>query len=159
MTDEIVKNILFLVVGALITLVASWFKSKLDRETAMSNDLFKQRIQSLNAIWLSFLSLRTSFADKVPMGHKEWKDENGEKARKDLDIFRAKIDENQVILPCPVINALREIDKNLASVLNMDDQQASDYTAKLEKLLKKLTEVVQETFSMKTHAINLEFRT
>jgi len=45
MVDEIVGNILFLVAGALIALITSRFKSKLDRETAMSNDLFKQRIQ------------------------------------------------------------------------------------------------------------------
>ena len=159
MVDEIVKNILFLVAGALIALITSRFKSKLDRETAMSNDLFKQRIQSLNAIWLSFLPLRTTLAKKVQMRHDVWEKENQKNALKDLDVFRARVDENQVILPCSVIVALREIDTYLFGVLENGNQKPSDYEAKLKELRGTLTAVVQKTFTRRTHAINLEFHT
>ena len=85
--------------------------------------------------------------------------ERKKNALKDLDVFRARVDENQVILPCSVIVALREIDTYLFGVLENGDQKSSDYEAKLKELLETLTAVVQETFTRRTHAINLEFHT
>lgn len=159
METETLKDILLLVVGATMALGSSWVKASIDRETATSTDVYRQRVQALNEIWRSFLPLRTTFASRITIGHRIWLKKFKETAEKGLEEFRTQIDQNQVILPRVVIMALRDIDAYLFDVLSQEDLKTSDYDVALKEYLKRLTEVVNDSFAKRSHAINLEFRT
>lgn len=153
------NEILLLLVGAAIALISSWIKAWIDRETSASTEVYKQRIQALNEIWKSFLPLRTTFAARISLGHEAWLTKYKDGVEKELGEFRAKIDQSQVILPKSVIEALRDLEIYLFDASSRDELKSSDYDATLKKHLKKLTVVINNSFSKRTQAIDLEFRT
>jgi hypothetical protein len=154
-----VEKILFTIIGAAIAIISSWVKAWIDRETATSNELLKQRIKALNDIWLCFIKAKNTYVHKVEMGHAKWLKEYKNEAQKDIDAFREEIDKNQIILPCEIVEALREIDIYLFNVLALDDQKSSDYIKDIDKLLNDLSEKTNAVLGKRTHAINLKFRT
>lgn len=159
MEGDAVTSILMLLLGAIVALLGSWARAWIDRESAVSNDLYKQRVEALNAIWKTFLPVRTIYARKLPRGHENWLKEKQLEAKAELDKFRAAIDERQVVLPKQVISALRDIDMYLFRVLNMSEQSASVYQNELDALLVNLSAAASSTFAKRTHEIDLEFRT
>lgn len=72
MEGDAVTSILMLLLGAIVALLGSWARAWIDRESAVSNDLYKQRVEALNAIWKTFLPVRTIYARKLPRGHENW---------------------------------------------------------------------------------------
>lgn len=152
-------EILFTIFGAAIAIISSWVNAWINRETATSNELLKQRIKALNDIWLCFIKAKNTYACKVPMGHAKWLKEYKDKAQNDIDAFREEIDKNQIILPCEIVEVLREIDIYLFNLLSLDDQKSSDYKKDIDKLLNDLSEKTNAVLGKRTHAINLKFRT
>ena len=154
------EQLLFIIFGAFIAIVSSWLKSLRDRETNISNELFKQRINSLNKIWVTFPEVRDAFGKKIERSHDDCIEECKESAREKLNKFRAEIDKNQVILPAQIIEALRDIDLFLfADVLEQDNYKLNDYISGLSIRLNKLSEITNNSLLEKTHKIDLKFRT
>uniref|UniRef100_UPI0040565975 hypothetical protein n=1 Tax=Candidatus Electronema sp. TaxID=2698783 RepID=UPI0040565975 len=154
-----VETILSAIVGAATAIIFNWVKAWIDRETATSNELLKQRIKALNDIWLCFIKAKNTYVHKFEMGHAKWLKEYRNEAQKDIDAFREEIDKNQIILPCEIVEVLREIDIYLFDVLGLDDQKFSDYKKDIDKLLNNLSEKTNAVLGKRTHAINLKFRT
>lgn len=152
-------EVLLIVVGAVIGLLASWAQAWIDRETSASNDLYKQRVEALNTVWRAFLPVKTIYASKISLGHENWIRTVKGEAVVALDTFRARIDENQVLLPKEVLAVLRDIDAYLYNVLSEKDQAPSDYVARLNEHLATLSAVANKALSKRTHVLDLELRT
>lgn len=135
------------------------YKATLERETAASNDLYRQRVEALNAVWRAFLPVKGIYAEKITLGHENWVKPRKSQALTALNDFRGRIDENQVILPEEVVRILREIDTYLFEVLDTDDQAPSIYVCRLNSHLATLSDVVNEAFAKRTHSIELKLRT
>jgi len=153
------EKLLFAVFGAAIALISSWAKAWIDRETATSNELLKQRIQALNGIWLCFIKAKNTYSHKVTMGHAKWLERYKEEAQKDINNFRSEVDANQIVLPHEIIEALRNIDAYMLGVLDMDYQKPSEYVDEIERLLCLLSDKTNSALSKRTHKVNLKFRT
>lgn len=153
------EKFLLILLGAAVALLSSYVKAWIDRETATSNQLLLQRIQSLNDIWLLFIPVKNTFVKKISLGHEKWLAKYQDTAQKELDAFRNKIDQNQIILPREIIDELREIDLYLYEVLYLEVQKPSDFTNKLKSHLNSLSRITNEMLSKRTHSINLKFRT
>lgn len=154
-----IDEILFIVLGASVALLSSRVKAWIDRETAISNDLLSRRIQSLNDIWLFFIPVKKVFAKKISFGHQKWLEKYQVVAQKELDTFRDKIDQNQIVLPMEIIDELREIDLYLNNVLYREAQMPSEFVSELETHLNSLSKITNKMLSKRTHLIHLKFRT
>ena len=153
------EKLLFIILGAVVALLSSWVKACIDRETKTSNQLLQQRIQSLNDIWLLFIPLKRTFAKKISLGHEKWLEKYHDTALKELDTFRDKIDQNQIILPVEIINEFRKIDSYLDEVLYLETQKPSEFDRNLKNHLNSLSIITNRVLSKRTHSIKLEFRT
>ena len=121
------KDITNLLLGAFIATSSYLIKGWVDRSVQMSNEIFKQRIDALNEIWIKLLAVIRTYDRKMSEGHENWLKEYRETAFNELNIFRKVLEENQIILPEEIISSFQEIDWYLFSLLDMKDQAPSDY--------------------------------
>lgn len=159
MEYEVVKNVLLLLVGAAIALLSNWVMAWIERETAASKEVFNLRVNGLNDIWVTFIAVKDIYAAKVPKGHEPWLKEYKEEAQQKLNQFRHLVDANQVVLPKPIIDKLREIDSYMNSLLDSDSQKPAQYVDDINTRLVALSVEANKCFQKRTHAINLSFRT
>jgi hypothetical protein len=152
-------KLLAAIIGAAIAIISSWIKAWTDRKTAISNDLLKQRIQSLNSIWNCFIEAKNIYSHKISMGHPQWLIKYKSHAEEKINAFRAEVDKHQIVLPSEIIETLRDIDLYMYGLLNLEDQKPSEYQRKIEYYLKQLTTKTNYELGKRTHSISLKFRT
>lgn len=70
--EEVVKDILLLIIGAVIALFSIWATAWIERETSASNEVFNQRLHALSEIWLAFMAVKDVYAIKIAKGHENW---------------------------------------------------------------------------------------
>ncbi len=146
-------NVGLLGVGALLGMV---IQSWIDRGTTASNRLFEERLKTLNEIWTTLIEVKLIYARKISLGHKKWIEKYKDEATDTVNKFRNSIDRAQVILDAPVVEALRNIDGYLHSLLFDDNQKPSDYAKEINNLTDRLEKAVEKSMRKKTHKITLK---
>jgi hypothetical protein len=153
------KEVLLIVVGASIALISSWVKSWVERETACSNEIYKQRISCLNKIWCSFYEVKEIYGAKIPLGHNNWVTKHGDEAEEKLNVFRRTIDESQIILSKEIVSEFRELDTYLFTLLHEDDQTPSNYIKQINSILEKISIEINKHMNKRVYQIDLHLRT
>lgn len=159
MASPIAEQILFLVAGALLTLVGTYFKIQFDRRTYCSTRIFELRIEALNQIWQAFNEMKGLYASRIQVGFPQWIQEYQEQAGDALSHFRRSIDNAQVVLPPNVIDVLRKMDEYFYLCLTDEDIRGGEYQGNLMRLLDQLTTEVNESMSKRTQKFVLRLRT
>ena len=98
MTNDFLKEIVLVALGAITALVGASFKAWLDRGTYVSNKLFEQRLSTLNVLWLKFSDVKPIFWQKIALGYDNWRIRHYSEAERVLYEFKTEVDKSQMIL-------------------------------------------------------------
>ena len=153
------KEILLLIVGASIALFSSWVKSWIESQSKISNEIFNQRLTSLNRVWVSFYEVKEIYGDKISLGHEKWLESNFELALEKLNLFRCSIDESQIFLGSEIVECFREIDAYLFVLLHEESQKPSEYVSGINRLLEKTSAVINKNMNTRLFKIKLQLKT
>jgi len=153
------ESILIFIAGSLTTLLVTLIKTRIDRESACSNEIYKQRLLFLNKIWCSFYEVKNIYASKVSLGHSKWLIKYETEALNKLDLFRKNIDESQMVLSREIISDFRKMDEYLFSLLSIETQKPSEYVNTLNVFLEQISTSINLHMNKRLQTINLYLTT
>jgi len=153
------RDLGFLLIGSLLTLVAGWAKSLFDRRTFISNQVFTHRLESLNTVWRAINDVKNTCNYYMPLGRENWERDYKKEALKQLDEFRKLIEENQILLSPEIIKAFKDIDLYLYFWIQSpvkEDLKPSHFINVLQKHLDNLSSAINQTMEKSTHKVQLQ---
>lgn len=153
------RDLGFLLMGSLLTLVAGWAKSLFDRRTFISNQVFTHRLESLNTVWRAINDVKNTCTYCIPLGRDNWERDYKKEALKQLEEFRNLIEENQILLSPEIIKAFKDIDLYLYFWIQSpveEELKPSNFIKVLQKHLDNLSSAINETMAQSTHKVKLQ---
>ena len=153
------EKYLFFIAGSVMTLLVAFIKARMDRESACSNEIYKQRLLVLNKIWHSFYEVKEVYASKVTLGHKQWIISYKTEALHKLDLFRKNLDESQIFLNKEIISEFRKMDVYLFKLLSEESQKPSEFVNELNVFLEIISKTINLHMNERLQKIQLYLRT
>ena len=153
------ESVLIFIAGSLTTLLVTLIKTRIDRESACSNEIYKQRLLFLNKIWCSFYEVKKVYASKVTLGHNKWLIKYETEALHKLNLFRKNVDESQMVLNKEIISEFRKMDGYLFSLLSIESQKPSEFVNELNVFLEIISKAINLHMNKRLQTINLYLTT
>ncbi|MEM1115845.1 MAG: hypothetical protein AAF845_06485 [Bacteroidota bacterium] len=153
-------------VGGAVSALLILPKALADRETHASNRILETRLLALQSIWDQLNEVIWLVSPSMSMGHERWHSEYFDRAHEAALAFKKEAERQQIVLDRSVVRAFVKVYSGFDIYmrgLEVDDRhsQPRSYAwflkERLNPSLAKVAEAVNETMSVSTHQIALQF--